>query len=162
GIAGIDIDAGLAVGLAVYGVLRVDGLYTADGPAPAVVPAGWITASALLGGRKPRGKILEPGPFAMAHPGVRTGLPALAGAALLLALLLPAGLALAQSTGQATGQGTGASNGQATGQPAAQTSDVFEVRDIDVDVTAQSAAAARDQAVLDGQRKALTILLGRL
>jgi hypothetical protein len=74
----------------------------------------------------------------MIHPWTRIGRVAWAGAILLLGLLLPV----------------------AVGR--AQTSDVFEVRDVDVDVTADSAAAARDKALLDGQRMALGTLLGRI
>ena len=74
----------------------------------------------------------------MIHPWTRIARAAWAGATLLLALLLPV----------------------AVGR--AQTSDVFEVRDVDVDVTADSAAAARDKAVLEGQRAALDTLLGRI
>src|SRR5258707_1128827 len=83
-------------------------------------------------------KILDPGRFAMIHPRTSIARAAGAGAILLLALLLPVGAARAQ------------------------TSDVFEVRDVDVDVTADSAAAARDKAVLEGQRAALDTLLGRI
>jgi uncharacterized protein DUF2066 len=72
----------------------------------------------------------------MIHPWTRR--LCVVGAALLLAVLLPAAAARAQ------------------------TSDVFEVRDVDVDVTADSAAAARDKALLDGQRMAFDTLLGRV
>ena len=40
--------------------------------------------------------------------------------------------------------------------------DLFEVRDVEVDVTADSAALARQQAIAEGERKALEILLDRL
>jgi len=40
--------------------------------------------------------------------------------------------------------------------------DMFEVRDVPVDATAESAAAARDQALADGQREAFYRLLNRL
>jgi hypothetical protein len=74
----------------------------------------------------------------MAHPEARPRNAVLGSLlALLLALLLPAA-ALAQSN------------------------DLFEVRDVPVDVTAKSAADARDQAVLQGQRKAWDMLVGRL
>ncbi|MFO1057667.1 MAG: DUF2066 domain-containing protein [Dongiaceae bacterium] len=74
----------------------------------------------------------------MAHPEPRRPRNALLAPvlALLLALLLPAA-AQAQS-------------------------DLFEVRDVPVDVTAKSAAEARDQAVVQGQRKAWDMLIGRL
>src|SRR3546814_16817906 len=40
--------------------------------------------------------------------------------------------------------------------------DMFTVSDVAVDVTAGTAAAAREQAFVDGQRKAFRILLDRL
>jgi hypothetical protein len=74
----------------------------------------------------------------MAHPERLRRCPALASLlVVLVALLLPAA-ALAQSA------------------------ELFEVRDVPVDVTAKSAAEARDQAVLQGQRKAFDTLIGRL
>lgn len=45
---------------------------------------------------------------------------------------------------------------------AAQTHDVFTVRDVAVDVTAANAGLARDQAIAEGQRQALTMLMQRL
>jgi hypothetical protein len=163
-VAGIDVDTGLSVGLAVYGVLPEDRLYSGhgrrrwtrfaaaaargapfrpgrarhrgSGKAARSGDPGAIVAAAGRAG--PRGKILDPGRFAMIHPKTRFGHAARVAATLLLALLLPVAAARAQ------------------------TSDVFEVRDVDVDVTADSAAAARDKAVLDGQRAAFDTLLGRI
>lgn len=50
----------------------------------------------------------------------------------------------------------------ATGRAAAQSSSVFEVTGVAVDVTAQTAAAARDQALAEGHVKAFRRLLERL
>jgi Uncharacterized protein conserved in bacteria (DUF2066) len=49
------------------------------------------------------------------------------------------------------------------GAPAvAQTSSVFSVREMTVDVTAATATAARDQAIRDGQKRALDLVLRRM
>jgi hypothetical protein len=74
----------------------------------------------------------------MAHPEARHRHAALGSVLMLLAALLLPMAARAQST------------------------DLFEVRDVPVDVTAKSAAEARDQAVLQGQRSAFETLIGRL
>ncbi len=51
----------------------------------------------------------------------------------------------------------------AAGVPApAQTIDVFEIRKVEVDVTAETAAKAREQALADGERAAFKRLLRRL
>jgi hypothetical protein len=50
----------------------------------------------------------------------------------------------------------------AAGGAAAQIADVFEVRGVNVDVTAKTAAAAREQALVEGERAAFERLMQRL
>jgi hypothetical protein len=53
-------------------------------------------------------------------------------------------------------------HGQSGGQSGRQAKDAFEVRNVAVDVTEETAAAAREKALLDGQVAAYGILLERL
>lgn len=75
--------------------------------------------------------------------------------ALGLAVLAPLSLPAA-----ARAQAPAASEGQGAAQGSSQ--DVYTVRDVEVDVTAASAAAARDQAITEAQRKAFQQLVQRL
>ena len=45
---------------------------------------------------------------------------------------------------------------------AQESGDIYTVRDVEVDVTADSSAAARDRAITEAQRKAFNTLYGRL
>src|SRR5512147_2871574 len=106
---------------------------------------GYIAAASADAGRASaprrgsrRRKIRDPRRFAMAHPERLRRRPALAPLLVVLVALLMPAAALAQSA------------------------ELFEVRDVPVDVTAKSAADARDQAVLQGHRKAFDTLVGRL
>lgn len=55
-----------------------------------------------------------------------------------------------------------AAQGSAPGAAPGSAQDVYTVRDVDVDVTAASAAAARDEAITEAQRKAFQQLVRRL
>ena len=45
---------------------------------------------------------------------------------------------------------------------AQESGDIYTVRDVEVDVTADNSAAARDRAITEAQRKAFDTLYGRL
>lgn len=55
-----------------------------------------------------------------------------------------------------------AAHAQSTGQSEGQSKDAFEVRNVAVDVTAETASAAREKALADGQAAAYRMLLERL